>query len=62
MEQLAPLDENRRYDIPLAAAYLGISRAKLYEKLAAGELQKLKDGRRTYIPGSEIARVSRVQG
>ena len=53
---LPPLDERQRYSIEETIAYLRISRARLYEKIAAGEIATLKDGRRTFIPGTEIVR------
>jgi hypothetical protein len=55
---LPPVDVNRRYDIPTACACLGISRVRLYAKLKAAEIRPLKDGGRTFIPGSEIVRLS----
>ena len=55
---LPPVDANRRYDISTACAYLGISRVRLYSKLKVGEIRPLKDGGRTFIPGSEIIRLS----
>lgn len=58
--QPIPLDPNQRYTIKEALAYLRCSRARLYLKEAAGEIRLLRDGRRTYVPGSEIARVSRL--
>ena len=57
---LAPLDERQRYTVEETLDYLRVSRARLYEKIQAGELTAIKDGRRTYVPGSEIARLSRV--
>jgi hypothetical protein len=59
--QLALLDENRRYPLPLAAAYLGISRAWLFVKIRRGEIKILKDASRTFVPGSEIVRHSRFE-
>jgi excisionase family DNA binding protein len=56
---LAPLDERQRYTVDESLEYLRVSRARLYKKIQAGELTVLKDGRRTFIPGSEIARLSR---
>lgn len=32
----------------------------VYKLIAAGELKSIKEGKRRYIPGSEIARLSRV--
>jgi excisionase family DNA binding protein len=57
---LAPLDVNQRYEIDEASAYLRISRGRLYEKVAAGQIRLIKDGRRSYVPGSEIAAQSRI--
>lgn len=57
---LPPLDPLRRYDVPTTLAYLDISRKTLYDDIKAGKLAIIKHGRRTYVPGSEIARLSRV--
>lgn len=59
-QALPPLDPLRRYAIEAAKEYLGISRARLYEKIAAGEIATIKDGKRTFVPGKEIARLSTV--
>ena len=56
----APLDERQRYAVTEALEYLRLSRARLYDKIAAGEIKVIKDGARTFVPGSEIARLSRV--
>lgn len=55
---LPPIDPNRRYPIDHANQYLGQSRAKTYNDIAAGNLRVIKDGTRVYIPGSEIIRRS----
>jgi len=55
-----PVDEKQRYTVNEALALLRISRAWLYSKIDAKELAVIKDGRRTYIPGAEIARLSRT--
>jgi len=52
--------EKLRYTVPQASALLGQSRAKTYCDLRDGQLRAIKDGQRTYIPGSEIARRSRL--
>jgi excisionase family DNA binding protein len=57
---LPSLDEHQRYSIDEARSYLRVSRAKLYLKIQAGEIATIKDGRRTFVPGSEIARLSRA--
>jgi hypothetical protein len=59
--RLAPVDLNQRYDIDEAAAYLRISRASLYLRISSGLIAVTKDAsnpKRTFIAGSEIARLS----
>lgn len=58
--QLPPLDQTQRFDIPEASEYLRQSRSKTYDDIKAGRLRVIKDGGRTYVPGSEIARRSSV--
>jgi excisionase family DNA binding protein len=58
---LPPLDPLQRYTIPEAAAYLRISRAKLYQDMKSGAVPVVKDGSRTFVPGHVIADRSRVQ-
>ena len=55
---LPQLDVLQRYDVQEAAQYLRISRAKLYNDVTAGLIKVIKDGKRTLVPGSEIARRS----
>lgn len=57
---LAPLDPAQRYSIPEAIRYLRSSRKTIYQDINAGKLAIIKHGRRTFVPGSEIARLSRV--
>jgi hypothetical protein len=52
------LDPLQRYSIPEANALLRQSNARTYQQIKVGELKVIKDGGRTYIPGSEIARRS----
>lgn len=52
---LPPLDLNQRYTIEETNAYLRQSRAKTYTDIAAGKLPVIKDGKRTYVPGTAIA-------
>jgi hypothetical protein len=54
----APLDPLQRYSIPEANALLRQSNARTYEQIKAGQLRVIRDGGRTYIPGSEIVRRS----
>jgi prophage regulatory protein len=58
---LAPVDMAQRYTIAEAISYLRISRASLYKEINARRIQVLKLGRRTFVPGSEIARLSRLE-
>lgn len=55
---LPPVDPNRRYPLDQGCVYLAQSRAKTYNDIAAGLLKVIKDGKRVYIPGSEIIRRS----
>lgn len=57
---LQPIDANQRYGILEAAAYLRVSRARLYANISAGTITTIRDGTRRYVPGSEIIRVSRA--
>jgi hypothetical protein len=57
---LPPLDVLQRYSVPEASAYLRQSRAKTYQDIAAKVLPIIKDGRRTYVPGTAIAERSRI--
>jgi hypothetical protein len=55
---LAPIDPNRRYSIPVSLEYLDICRARLYQKVKAGQIRLIKDGSRSYVPGAELIRAS----
>jgi ribosomal protein L17 len=59
---LAPLDVAQRYTIAEAQSYLRIAHASIYKEINAGRIRVLKHGKRTFVPGSEIARLSRVEG
>lgn len=52
------LDPNQRYTLVEACQLLRQSRAKTYKDIAEGNLVVIKDGRRAYIPGSELVRRS----
>jgi len=52
--QLPAIDANQRYTIGEAAAYLRQSRAKTYTDMKTGALAVIKDGRRSYVPGTSI--------
>ena len=55
-----PIDANQRYSIEEVNTYLRQSRAKTYHDINAGLIAVIKDGRRTYVPGSEIIARSKV--
>ncbi len=57
---LPPLDERQRYSIPEAILYLRSSRKTIYDDIATGRLKTIKEGKRRFVPGSEIARRSAV--
>lgn len=52
------LDPLQRYSVPEANALLRQSNARTYEQIKDGQLRVIRIGGRTYIPGSEIARLS----
>lgn len=51
---LGPIDVNQRYTIDETCAYLRKCRAAIYSDIKNG-MPVIKDGRRTYVPGSVIA-------
>jgi len=57
---LPPLDEAQRYSIAEAERYLRLSHDSVYQRIRDGRLRVIEDGGRRYIPGSEIARLSRL--
>jgi prophage regulatory protein len=59
---LPPVDVSQRYTIKEASAYLRISHASIYKEISAGRMRVLKHGKRTFVPGGEIARLSRLEG
>jgi predicted DNA-binding transcriptional regulator AlpA len=61
LRALVPVDLAQRYTIKEATSYLRISHASLYKEINARRIQVLKQGKRTFVPGSEIARLSRLE-
>jgi excisionase family DNA binding protein len=55
---LPPLDPLQRYTVEEATRYLRTSRPTLYELINAGLIASIQEGRRRYVPGSEIVRRS----
>jgi hypothetical protein len=57
---LAPLDQAQRYSIEETIAYLRSSRKTVFDDIREGRLASIKEGKRRFIPGSEIVRRSRL--
>jgi hypothetical protein len=57
---LPPLDQAQRYSIEEAITYLRSSRKTVFDDIREGRLASIKEGKRRFIPGSEIARRSRL--
>ena len=57
---LPPLDERQRYSVEEAIAYLRSSRKTLFDDIKNGRLATIKEGKRRFIPGSELVRRSRL--
>lgn len=56
-----PVDLAQRYTIKEATAYLRVSHASIYKEINARRIRVLKHGKRTFVPGSEIVRLSRLE-
>jgi hypothetical protein len=52
------LDERQRYTAQQAGALLRQSLSETYRQIAAGAIESIRSGRRVYVPGSEIVRLS----
>ena len=57
---LPALDANQRYSIEETILYLRSSRKTLFDDIREGRLATIKEGKRRFVPGSEIARRSRL--
>jgi hypothetical protein len=55
---LPPLDVAQRYTVIEAMAYLRTSRQTIFANIKAGLIGTIKEGKRRYVPGAEIARLS----
>lgn len=60
IKPLPPLDELQRYTIGEAILYLRSSRRSVYAAINEGKLNTIKERKRRYVPGSEIARLCRA--
>jgi helix-turn-helix protein len=57
---LPALDPAQRYTVEETIRYLRSSRVSVYKLFDAGRLHKIKQGRRTFVSGAEIAELSKV--
>lgn len=55
------VDQNQRYSIIEGSELLRLGRSKLYGLIKSGKLAVIKEGARTYVPGSEIIRLSTLR-
>lgn len=53
-------DPRLRYSIPKAAELLHAGTSTIWARIAAGSIAVIRDGGRTYVPGSEVERLSRA--
>lgn len=54
---LPPFDPILRYTVEESAAYLRKSRATVFVDIREGRIAVIRERKRVYIPGSEIARL-----
>ncbi len=57
---LAPVDLAQRYTIAEAVSYLRTSRASIYKAINSRRIRVIKQGKRPFVPGSEITRLSQL--
>lgn len=55
---LPPVDRYQRYEISETSTYLRQSDASTWADIKSGALKVIREGGRTYVPGSEIIRRS----
>lgn len=58
MSQSSSPTPRLRHSIPESAELLSISQRQVWRKVAAGELKIVRDGRRVFIPRSELERAA----
>lgn len=54
----AEFDPRQRYSVVETLSLLRTSRRSFYRMLREGHVRVIKQGRRTFVPGAEIARLS----
>ena len=57
-----PLDQSQRYAVDEAARYLRLAPSTTWLRIGQGHIHTIREGGRTFIPGTEIARLSRLPG
>jgi hypothetical protein len=55
----ATIDDDQRFELAEVFSVLRVSPATGFKKIKAGDIKTFKDGRRTYVMGSELKRASR---
>lgn len=55
---LPPIDAAQRYEVQESIDYLRTCRKTFYDDVKAGRIRLIKDGRRSYVHGSELIRRS----
>ena len=53
---------SQRLSVKEALAVLRLGKTRFHEKVRAGEIQVIRDGRRIYVPGREIMRLTAPPG
>jgi hypothetical protein len=57
---LPAFDERLRFRVEIASRFLGQSKATTWNQIRHGDLVAIREGKRTFIPGSEISRRCRA--
>lgn len=58
----ASFDPRLRFNVDEAAVFLACSRAHVYRLIREGDLPVHKEGRRTFVMGSDVARLCALAG
>jgi hypothetical protein len=56
------LDEKQRFTVNEAAQYLRRAASTTWLLIGRGQIRVIREGGRVFVPGSEIARLSRLPG
>jgi hypothetical protein len=58
MTPSAPINPDARYSLDLSCGYLSVSRSTLLRRIEANEVRVIDDGRRRFISGRELLRLT----